>query len=630
MGISTPPARVIRFGIFELDAESGELRRHGLKVRLPDQAFQILRLLLARPGEVVTREEVRQRLWTSDTFVDFDVGLNSAIRKLREALDDSAENPRFVETLPRRGYRFVATVQPAAPDQVSGAPTDSVAPARPRARLWWVAAGLLLVAAIAAPGVVYQGGWLDRQRPGAAAGPVGSLVVLPFENLTGDPAQEYIVDAVTDALTTDLAQIDGLRVISRTSARQYKRSAKLSPAIGDELKVDAVLEGSVTRAGRQVRVTAQLIHAATDRHLWARSYDGEFTDVVRLQQRVAGEIAASIGRRFAPPAAGRREVRNVNPEAYDAYLKGVFAGGRVSYEGFRTAVAYFEEAIARQPDFAEAYAALAQAQHQFLFVGPLSPRETMPKAEAAARKALALDDTLAQAHQTLGGVLHHLYWQWEEGDKEFERARQLSADAPANRAAGVPALIRNGRFEEAIALTERARKDDPLSFSTSMNLATAYRAAGQYDQAVAEIRRGLGIAPEHPRGHFQLGVTFSFMGRSTDAIAELETAVRSATSGNPMFQAYLGYAYAAAGRPLDARRIATQLEARARKQYVSGFGLALIYDALGEKEPALAAFERAYQDRAVEFSLMTQYPPFKTIASDPRFQKRMREIGLPR
>jgi tetratricopeptide (TPR) repeat protein len=438
------------------------------------------------------------------------------------------------------------------------------------------------------------------------------------------------VEAVTDALTTDLAQIDGLRVISRTSARQYKRSAKRLPAIGDELKVDAVLEGSVMRSGQQVRVTAQLIQAVTDRHLWAHSYEGELTDVIPLQRRIARDIAAAIGRRSPPAAANVRGPRSANPEAYDLYLKGVFAFGRGSYEGIRTAVGYFEEAIARQPDFAEAYSSLAQAQHQFLFSGPLSPRETMPKAEAAARKALELDETLAQAHRTLGGILHHFHWRWEEGDKEFERARALSSYYAESRSAGVPALIRNGRFDEAIAVTERARKNDPLSFNAWINVATAHRAAGQYDQAVAGIRRALEISPRHPRGHFQLGVTFMFMGRLNDAIGELETAIRSSQGGQTRFQAYLGYMYAAADRPLDARKVLKELERRAREQYVSAFGIAVIYDALGEKEPAVAAFERAYQDRAVEFSQMTQYPPFKTIASDPRFQARMREIGLPR
>jgi len=628
MEASTAIARVLRFGVFELDTQSGELRRHGLKIRLPDQSFQILLRLLDRPGEVVTREELRQRLWTSDTFVDFDVGVNSAIRKLREALDDSAENPRFIETLPRRGYRFIAPAQSATteeiPEPAAGGPTTG-ARVGPR----WIAGGLLLAVMIAPLVLLYERGWWQRVRAGRAVEAIGSLAVLPFENLTGDAAQDYFVDGITGALTTDLAQIDGLRVISRTSARQYKQSPKRLPAIADELKVDAVLEGSVLRSGQKVRVTAQLIHAITDRHLWARSYDGDLTDVPRLQQRIAREIAAAIGRRFVPPTAGVHEPRAANPEAYDAYLKGVFAMGRGSYEGFRSAVAYFEEAIARQPDFAVAYGAMAQAQHQFLFTGPLSPRETMPKAEAAARKALELDDTVAQAHQTLAGILQHFHWQWEAGDKEFERARELRVAFGENRSAGVPSLIRSGRIEEAIAASESARNNDPLSFGAHMDVATAYRAKGQFDKAVAGIRRGLEIAPGQPRGHFQLGVTFLFMDRLNEAIGELETAVKLSHC-NLRFQAYLGYAYATAGRRADARRILKELQSRAREQYVSSFGMALVHDALGEKEPALAALERAYEDRAVEFAQMYQYPPFTTIASEPRFQATMRQVGLPR
>ena len=259
-------------------------------------------------------------------------------------------------------------------------------------------------------------------------------------------------------------------------------------------------------------------------------------------------------------------------------------------------------------------------------MGPLSPRETVPKAEAATRKALQLDETIPLAHQALATILRAYHWQWEDAEKEARRARALSKN-PAE----IPAtdLIQSGQFALAIAQAERGRRLDPLSFAAAVNLASAFRAAGQYDRAIAEYRNALTITPRRPRGHFQLGVTFVFMGRLKEAIHELETAVGH-SSGNSRFEAYLAYAYAAAGRPLDARRIVKELEARAQQQYVSGFGLALIYDALGEKEPALAAFERAYQDRAVEFSQLEQYPPFKTIASDPRYQARMREIGLPR
>ena len=574
--------------------------------------------------------ELQQRLWLSDTFVDFNVGLNSAVRKLREALDDSAENPRFVETLPRRGYRFIASVTPAISDPTPEPEPEPAAVSVETARRvfpGWIAGGLV-AATIAMVVIAYESGWWERMHAGGAAGQIRSLAVLPLENLTGDSAQDYFVDGMTDELTTRLAQVNGLDVISRTSAMQYKGAKKLAPVIGKELNVDALLEGSVVRSGQAVRITAQLVHAATDRHVWAQSFEGELKNVATLQQQIAQAVLRAIRGRLASTPTRPRQPIAVDPEAYDAYLKGLTVPGRGSYEGFRNAVAYFEEAVARQPDFAVAYAALAQARHQFLFTGPLSPRETMPKAEAAARKAVELDETLAQAHQTLGGILHHFHWKWDEGDREFARARELNAQYV--EPAGIEALIRNGRFEEAIALTERARTRDPLSFNAYMSVASAYRAAGQHDRAVKEIRRALVVNPRQMRAHFQLGITFMSMGRLNEATRELETAVGSTPAGNPRFQAYLGYAYAAAGRPLDARRILKELEARARQQYVSSFGMALIHDVLGEKEAALAAFERAYQDRAVEFAQMTQYPPFKTIASEPRFQALMREIGLPR
>jgi DNA-binding winged helix-turn-helix (wHTH) protein/Flp pilus assembly protein TadD len=493
--------RLLRFGEFQLDVQSAELRKAGVTIRLPDQPFRLLLLLLDRAGEVVTREELRDTLWGPDTFVDFDTGLNSIVRKLRDTLGDSAEHPAFIETLPRRGYRFIASVRPVTADPLPQLEARGTAMAGSRVRLAWIAGALVAAAAIGTLALALERGWLDRVRADTVAADAGS------------------------------------------------------PA---------------------------------DRN---------------------------------PPGP-----RAIDPAAYDAYMKGVAAAGLLTYEGHRNAVAYFEDAVAKQPDFAMAYAKLGQAQLQFLYVGPLSPRETVPKAEAATRKALRFDDTLALAHQTLASIRHVHYWQWEDGDKEMRRARDLRKSPTES---STTELIQSGQFALAIAQAERARRSDPLSFEAAVDLASAFRAAGQYDRAIAEYRTALQITPRRPRGHFQLGVTFVFMGRLKDAIDELETAVRL-SSGNPRFEAYLAYAYAAGARPLDARRILKALEARARQQYVSGFGIALIYDALGEKEPALAAFERAYQDRAVEFAQMTQYPPFKTIASDPRFQARLREIGLPR
>ena len=453
MRTDSSDTRVFRFGVFELDAESGELRRHGLKIRLPDQSLKILRTLLSRPGDVVSRDELRHVLWAADTFVDFEVGLNSAVRKLREALDDSADTPRFVETLPRRGYRFVGAVSvppawamprvasveaplavpeadavaapiavPAAdaaptpvPEPVSAPPPPLVpATLHPFRGIAVRAAGLVLVTLLVTASVAYRRGALVDRRAGSAANPIRSVVVLPFENLTGDTSQESLVDNVTDAVTSHLAQVDGLEVVSRTSARRYKQTAKGLPEIGRELKVEGVVEGAVVRSGDGCRINAKLIRAETDRHVWAQSYPGDVSQMLALQQRIASDVAVAAGRVARPPA--RAGPQRVDPKAYDAYVKGLTARGSQRYDGFRRAVAYFEEAVAIQPDFGEAYAALARAQVQFLFTGPLSPSEAVPKAEAAARKALELDPTIAHAHVALAQILNLYYWRWDEGD----------------------------------------------------------------------------------------------------------------------------------------------------------------------------------------------------------------------
>jgi DNA-binding winged helix-turn-helix (wHTH) protein/tetratricopeptide (TPR) repeat protein len=491
-----PPLTPLRFGAFELDVYSGELRHNGVKVRLADQPRQILQLLLERPGEVVTREQLREWLWTEGTFVDFDTGLNSAVRKLREALDDSAANPRFIERVPRRGYRFIAPVS----------------------------------------------------------------------------------------------------------------SAPASRAESTSLKTPVF--------GRSVRT------------VWIA---GTFLVVVAAAVLIGHTVGSRGGNgRGASAPARAREARAANPQAQELYLKGVLAFGGQSPQAMRDAVAYFERAVAADPDFADAYSLLAQTQFQFLFGGSLAPRAVAPKVEAAARKAIELDDTLAMAHRTLGAILHIYYWKWDEGDREFRRAQELSGDAIDSHGLGFQGLIRARRIDEALVEAERVRKLDPRSFNAHINVAVARRAFGQFDRAISEVRRALEMHPGYARGHFQLGVTFVLMGRPQDAIPELERAINASPEGNPRFEAYLAYAYAAAGQPLKAGRILQSLEARRRNQYVSSFGLALIHDALGDKAAALAAFERAYHERAVEIAQSEQYPRFTAIASEPEFLERMRSIGLRR
>jgi tetratricopeptide (TPR) repeat protein len=419
------------------------------------------------------------------------------VRKLREALDDSAENPRFVVTLPRRGYRFVAPVEVVATNPTLGAVVAAPAhvTAHPR-RL--VAFGLLVTGAVAIAGVGHTG----------------------------------------DAAATTRSQTAG------TSSR-----------------------------------------------------------VMAIPRANPG----------------------VNEQAYAAYLNGVAAMGLQKADGFARAVAYFEEAVKLQPDFADGHAVLSLAQLQLLFGGRLSPREVVPKAEAAARRALELDETAAQAHRVLGQILILYYWDREQAEREHQRAAELDAAAGRPRAAIPAPLIGSGNLAESIDRAEQARNHDLLSFPAQMSVGTAYRAAGRHDRAIAEFRHALEMVPGQPRAHFAIGGTYVAMGRIDEAIVELEASV-SGNPGNARFEAYLGYAYAAAGRTGDAQRVLARLEEQRRRQYVSSFGIALIYDALGEKEPALLALERAFQDRAVEFSQMNEYPRFTTIVSDPRYAAVMSRV----
>jgi len=347
-----------------------------------------------------------------------------------------------------------------------------------------------------------------------------------------------------------------------------------------------------------------------------------------LQQKIASDIAVAAGLAL-PPSHSRRPAQTIAAQAYDAYLKGLTARGRQQQDAISRAVEYFEQAIAIEPDFAAAHAALALTQMQFLFGGPFSPHEAVPKAEAAARKALQLDDTLAEAHGALGQILALYHWRWEDGAKSLQRAAEVRNGEEFTAAMSL-SLMRQGRFDDAITEAERGRKRDPLSVNAQVAVGTAYRAVGQYDRALAELRRALAMSPGNSRVHFQLGATFAASGRMDDAIRELEIGARPAHGHNSRIEAYLGYAYAAAGRTLDARAVLQELDAHRRDQYVSAFGIALIHDALGEGEPAVAAVERARDDHAVEFAMMGQYPAFKTIASEPRFLAVMRQVGLPR
>jgi TolB-like protein/DNA-binding winged helix-turn-helix (wHTH) protein len=402
--------RLIRFGVFELDLRSGELQKQGRKIRLEGQPVQVLICLLEAPGELVTREDLHRKLWPADTFVNFEQGLNAAVKRLRQALNDSADNPRFVETLPRRGYRFIAPVQmvaergdapavpvnevainemPAAgdspPDQV-GSSAEASATLRQRPWTRWA------IVSLAVFGILLLGILMVwKLRPGSRSPAIRSLVVLPLENLSGDASQDYFSDGMTDELITELGQIRELRVISRTSAMTSKGAHKSLPQIAQDLDVDAVVEGTVLRSGNRVRITAQLVLAAADKHLWAQSYEGDLRDTFALQQEVARSIAGQIRSELTPhEQAVLKNVKRVNPEAYEAYLKGRYFWNKRTADGLKRAIGHFNTAIEKDPEYPQAYAGLADSyalagDWQY---GVLDPKEAYPRAKEAAGRAL--------------------------------------------------------------------------------------------------------------------------------------------------------------------------------------------------------------------------------------------------
>ena len=445
----------VTFDRFEVDLRSGELRKDGRKVRLPAQPFQLLTLLIENAGEVVTRDEVCRALWQTDTFVDFDHSVAAAVNKIREALGDSAENPRFVETLPRKGYRFIRQIKRDLP-QVATLPTAAEVPrASPRtAKLpasWLKTIGWVGVGVVA---LLCTLGWRMARygRVGFSSGSqIRSLAVLPLANLSGEADREYFADGMTEELTTDLGKISALRVISRTSTMQYKGSKKPLPEIARELNVDAIVEGTVARSGSHVHITANLIQASPERHLWAESYESEVADALAVQ----GEIAQAVGRKIGLSITEKeRELltvpRPVNPEAQDLYMEGRFAWHFAeNAEASQKAVNYFQRAIERDSSFAKAYAALASVYAVWIPGMAQGPRDHMPKAREFAMKALALDNTISESHSTLGMIDLFYDWNWSAAEEEYKQTIALNPSFFWVHSWHARGLVTRGQAEQA-------------------------------------------------------------------------------------------------------------------------------------------------------------------------------------
>jgi len=564
----------IRFSDFEVDVRAGELRKQGVRVKLQDQPFQILQILLQHPSEIVTREQLRQKIWPADTFVDFDHGLYNAIKRLREALGDSAEKPRFIETLSRRGYRFIGNIE---------------------------------------------------ARPGR----IQALAVLPLENLSRDPEQEYFADGMTEALINSLAKIGDLRVISRTSAMQYKGVRKPLREIARELEVDAIVEGTVLRSGHRVRITAQLLEASRETHLWAESYERDLRHVLALQSEVARAIAEQVQVKLTPQEQAQfAQVQPVDPEAYEAYLKGRYYWNKRSGDALTKGAECFQQAIAKDPTYAAAYAGLADCASSAGWFGFLSPDEGCGKGKALALKALEIDPGLAEAHASLAWATVHYDYDFLAAEREYKRSLELNPRyATAHQWFGI-FLAAVGRFEEAISELKQAVRLDPVSLMSTGSLAWVYLCARRYDQEIEECKKTLDLDRNFYHVRWGLGMGYLQKAMCEQAIVEMREAVKLSQDA-PLVVGMLGEAYAAAGHRDEAQKVLEQLKELSKQRYVTPYIVGRIYAALNQVDEALRWLETAYREHAAWMVWLKVDARLDGLRSDPRFQDLLRRMNFP-
>ena len=631
----------IAFDRFEVDLRSGELLKNDRKLRLQAQPFQLLALLLERPGEVVTREEICRALWQADTFVDFDHSLGTAINKIREALGDSADHPRFVETLPRRGYRFIGKIEassepppsqpgPASSDAIVDLGVETVAkrietgsepPAQKSRRSLQQKFVFVLAASLAvslSALVFFRRS--DDSRATVHPASITSIAVLPLENLSGDTAQEYVADGMTDELITELARTKGLRVISRTSVMQYKGVHRPLPDIARELGVDGILEGSVLNEGGHIRVTVQLVQAASDTHVWAQSYIRDSSDLLQLQQELAENVAKEVDSTALP----RKSVRAISPEAHDAYLRGRYAwfGADGDAESARQ---FFEKAIQLQPDYAVPYSGLADYYTGGAVSGILDPRDALPKGEATAERALQLDDSNAEAHNSMAANYLFYRWNWRAAAEESQKAIELNPSyAEAYHLYAYVLLVLN-RNDEALQAQRKSQELDP--FARPWGLGHVFNCLGRYKDAEIELRRRIAAFPTNDELRSELAESYLMQGRDKDSMEEYAETLR--IEGQENQAAEVRAAFAAKGNRGVQEWSLAQLKQLARNRYVSPLEFAFAYARLGQKDEAFRWLDKAYDDHVPWLVRIHQHTDLDPLRADPRYEALIKRIGLP-
>lgn len=648
------PQQVINFGAqLEFELSAFELRRAGRVLKLERIPMEVLLLLIEQRGQLITREQIVERIWGHGVFLDTDNGINGAIRKIRQVLKDDPERPRFIQTVTGRGYCFIAPVvsggqserrradaglsavpaivESQAPQLSALSRPVKTAPGRVKRYIPRLALALALSALVAVGAVLglVPTKWLRA----SATPPIRSIAVLPLDNLSGDPSQDYFADAMTDELITNLAKVGALRVTSRTTITLYKHTSKTLPEIARELNVDGIVEGSVVRSGQRVRVTAQLIRASADQHLWAETYEGDLGDVLRLQSNVAQAITQQVRAQLTPAMKGQfSETSPVDPAAYDAYLKGrydIYNQDFTDPVTLNDAKANFEEAIRKDPNFSSAYSGLAETYIFLVLVGKgqMTSADGSRLARNAVEKALQLDPNNGEAYNALGELNWHFEFDWNAAERSFDKAIALAPSFSCAHEDRAMFMALMGRRDEALTELQKAQQIDPGPASEGI-ASTVYFLLRDWDHLLEISRVQLASDPNSQYVHANLGIAYEGTGKLPEAIAEYQKAVEL-SNGDPDRVAWLGHAYAAIGDRAEAKKILRQVEEKSKSGKASPYFAATVYAGLGQKDMAMELIEQAYREKSLDVS-WTLKPDLRldNLRSDPRFQSLLTRVGL--
>ena len=631
MSAPNPYDSIVRFSVFELDFQGRVLRKHGMRIRCQGQPLQVLAALLEKPGVLVTREELRLRVWPEDTFVDFDHALNTAIKKLRSVLSDDADAPRYIETVPRRGYRFIGPIQPPVQSLAVHPSLTAYAdssPPRYQGALFIAALALVLVST-----AIY---YFSSRRFRVSANPPFSgtamLAVLPFQNMTSDPAEDSFSDGLTEETTTRLVRLNSarLRVIARASAMKYKDAHKSAEEIARELHADYLLEGSIRREGPHVRITSQLVRAADQSHRWAQEYNFDSGDPLTLESQVAETIAVQMNAILGDPSVPHKPM---NDHAFDSYLRGVAESSIHTPEGLDRIIATFEQAVVDDPNCPQPLAGLAHVYERGTNLGFLEPRTTYAKARAAAERAIQLDPTLPESYVYLADAMLTIDYDWKGAEAQIQKALALNANDPMAHEWNGIFLSIQGKAEPALEEMLRAVDLDPLNADRKIFLAELYKNTGRWTEAEQQLKAALQLDPGSLFAHSALESLYASSGRQSEAISEWASVFflqGQPEIANSIQTIYKKSGFGAADRFAFEQKLAYLLHLR-KQRYVSSFTLAMLHARLGDKDQAVALLKKSYDARDVELPCFPAIhdSTFASLKDDPRVLEIVQKIRPP-